>query len=329
MTDLGVLAGGTASWAFGVNDDDVVVGTSNVTGGAYHAFIWDEINGLRDLNDLIDAGSGWTLTRATDINNDGLISGWGTNGSGDVRGYILTTTCGAGGGAARSETPDGGPMASGFATADATGALEVVVVDADEMLLGEIVIDGARAGAVIEYSILEPGSSSSGRPGPASGTRDGFFDGIGMARTFNVSSSDDLGAFTMTVTLMATAEELAVLEADPAELELHVLDTELGSPPGVWVPAGTNVGEASPTGVLGDSGFVEYADGNVDYWAVRDKLGIFAVGLSAPTDDEDPQPPPTTRRTGLCGIGLFLPLWMTTVFLAIQRKRRCQLADRR
>ncbi|MGB0716796.1 MAG: hypothetical protein ACPGXK_13015, partial [Phycisphaerae bacterium] len=100
MTDLGVLTGGDSSWAFDINDSNVVVGTSNVTGGNFRAFVYDSTNNMRNLNDLIDSGSGWTLTRATAINNNGFITGFGTNGSADLRGFLLTPACSAGGGGA-------------------------------------------------------------------------------------------------------------------------------------------------------------------------------------------------------------------------------------
>ena len=126
MTDLGVLTGGTESWAFGINDSQIVVGTSNVTGGAYHAFAWDAVNGMQDLNNLISGSSGWILTRATDINDDGTIVGWGTNGSGNVRAFLLTPTCKVDGGAAAAAE---GLLASGSGTTDITGVYDQVVVD--------------------------------------------------------------------------------------------------------------------------------------------------------------------------------------------------------
>lgn len=112
MNDLGVLSGGTTSVAFGINDDRTVVGTSNLGSGAYHAIIWDAVDGLRDLNDLIDPASGWTLIRATNINNGGVIVGWGTNPVGDLRAFVLTPTCSAvsGGAAGGGGIVDGPPQ---------------------------------------------------------------------------------------------------------------------------------------------------------------------------------------------------------------------------
>jgi probable HAF family extracellular repeat protein len=96
MSDLGTLTGGDTSWAFGINDDGRVVGTSNVTGGDFRAFIWE--NGtMYDLNDLLDPNDTWELRWATDVNNDGEITGWGTNPSSETRALLLTQPCGGAG----------------------------------------------------------------------------------------------------------------------------------------------------------------------------------------------------------------------------------------
>ena len=59
------------------------------------AFIWDQSNGIRILQDvLIDLGldlTGWTLTEATGISDDGLtIVGTGINPNGDTEAFIAT-----------------------------------------------------------------------------------------------------------------------------------------------------------------------------------------------------------------------------------------------
>lgn len=75
--DLGTLPGGTYSVAFAINDFDVVVGYGNLSNNAAHAAIWTS-TGVKDLNSLIPADSGWVLINANAINNVGQITGYGT-----------------------------------------------------------------------------------------------------------------------------------------------------------------------------------------------------------------------------------------------------------
>ena len=103
---LGTLGGGLTSSAADINEANQVVGTSwpvsqttsQVEAEKHHAFLWE--NGvMTDLNDLIAPGSGWILTAATAINNDGSIAGTGLyDGDGDGQrephGFLLTATAG-------------------------------------------------------------------------------------------------------------------------------------------------------------------------------------------------------------------------------------------
>ena len=79
-TNLGTL-GGPASGAQGINDNGQIVGSSSVIGSDYFgAFLYS--NGtMINLNSLV-APSGWDLTQASAINDNGLIVGWGINPSG-------------------------------------------------------------------------------------------------------------------------------------------------------------------------------------------------------------------------------------------------------
>jgi len=89
IKDLGVLRGGTYSIAFAVNDSNVVVGYANTSTNAAHAIIWIPGSGMKDLNALIAAGSGWTLINANAINNVGQITGYGSIG-GFNHAFVLT-----------------------------------------------------------------------------------------------------------------------------------------------------------------------------------------------------------------------------------------------
>lgn len=78
--------------AFGVNNAGVVVGDSFADlEQDFRAIIYDGMGGgPRDLNDLIDAGSGWVLESADAINDAGQIVGTGTF-NGDVHQAFLLT----------------------------------------------------------------------------------------------------------------------------------------------------------------------------------------------------------------------------------------------
>jgi probable HAF family extracellular repeat protein len=87
LTDLGTL-GGTDSVALGVNDLGDVVEHAHVAGDTFHAFVYRG-GVLLDVNSLIPAGSGLTLTDALDINNRGQIVGWGFNANDERRAFLL------------------------------------------------------------------------------------------------------------------------------------------------------------------------------------------------------------------------------------------------
>jgi probable HAF family extracellular repeat protein len=97
LLDLGTLNGGLTSSAADINESSQVVGTSWLVTQLtslndptqYHAFLWE--NGLMtDLNTLIAADSGWILTAATAINDNGDIVGSGLL-NGQVHAFLLTT----------------------------------------------------------------------------------------------------------------------------------------------------------------------------------------------------------------------------------------------
>jgi hypothetical protein len=93
---LGDLPGGAfSSRAFATRADGaVVVGDSITSLTGFSAFIWDEVHGMRDLQDFLVNQfeldlTGWTLTSAMDISDDGLvIVGTGVNPSGASEGWI-------------------------------------------------------------------------------------------------------------------------------------------------------------------------------------------------------------------------------------------------
>lgn len=90
-TDYGTL-GGQQAFVQSINDAGTGVGSTNLVNGEARAFLLQ--NGLlRDLNDLIPPGSGWLLTAAEEINNQGRIVGQGLF-QGALLPYVLLPVCG-------------------------------------------------------------------------------------------------------------------------------------------------------------------------------------------------------------------------------------------
>jgi len=82
--------------AHAINSSGVVVGASARVDpdgyDTYATWIWDAVNGTRNLDDLIPSGTGWTLFNLngppTTINDNGWIAGTGTL-NGQKRGFVL------------------------------------------------------------------------------------------------------------------------------------------------------------------------------------------------------------------------------------------------
>jgi uncharacterized membrane protein len=72
-----------------MNNNGVIVGSFGPGPEEQRAFVWDKTNGLRDLNSLIPANSGWTLEVATSVNDQGEIVGRGDCGDEDNVGFFL------------------------------------------------------------------------------------------------------------------------------------------------------------------------------------------------------------------------------------------------
>jgi probable HAF family extracellular repeat protein len=91
-TDLGVFPGVDQGEALAINNRSEIVGrlyNSNQPDFAGHAFI--RKNGtLKDLNCLIPADTSWELQYAVDINDSGMIVGWGSH-NGASHAFLLTS----------------------------------------------------------------------------------------------------------------------------------------------------------------------------------------------------------------------------------------------
>ncbi|HZN67238.1 MAG TPA: PEP-CTERM sorting domain-containing protein, partial [Tepidisphaeraceae bacterium] len=86
MEDLGELVEGGGINAMAINDAGDVAGTSGVGGGVFHAFLYTGTPGrggrMHDLDAWLDAtnpaeGAKWTLISAEDLDDAGLVVGYG------------------------------------------------------------------------------------------------------------------------------------------------------------------------------------------------------------------------------------------------------------
>ncbi len=98
ILDLGTLPGDTVSTASNINIFGQIIGStgntverqaSGLLSVVGRPFIWTEHGGMRDLNTLIPATSGWVLNSVTGINLWGQIVGSGTR-NGQAHGFLLT-----------------------------------------------------------------------------------------------------------------------------------------------------------------------------------------------------------------------------------------------
>ena len=82
---------GTVGTAYAASaNGKIIVGViGNPASGSSLAFLWDETNGVRALDDVVTGLGvtlgGWSLAEATDVADDGsVIVGWATNGTGEA-----------------------------------------------------------------------------------------------------------------------------------------------------------------------------------------------------------------------------------------------------
>lgn len=101
MEGLGDLAGGDFySQARDITADGSIVvgmGTTGTAGSNYEAFIWDEYDGMRSLQSVLENEysldlAGWILQEASGISSDGsAIVGYGINPDGYMEAWIAIT----------------------------------------------------------------------------------------------------------------------------------------------------------------------------------------------------------------------------------------------
>jgi probable HAF family extracellular repeat protein len=88
LISLGTL-GHPGCYGQGMNDNGQVVGYSDVPNGL-HGFIWDELNGMIDLNDGLAEEDGWEFHHAFEINNYGEIIGYASDPNNNDAVVLLT-----------------------------------------------------------------------------------------------------------------------------------------------------------------------------------------------------------------------------------------------
>lgn len=90
ITNLGGLGASPAS-AYAINESSVIVG-ERLPGTIYrNAFIYSD-GVMQDLNSLLPPDSGWVLTAARDINDNGWIVGEGTI-NGETHAFLMAPGC--------------------------------------------------------------------------------------------------------------------------------------------------------------------------------------------------------------------------------------------
>jgi probable HAF family extracellular repeat protein len=85
MVDITTNPGLSDCEGLSINSGGQVVGTYELSDGTGGAFVWDHLHGMRDLDSLLPAGSGWSLWGASGINDKGQIVGDGNLGA-----FLLT-----------------------------------------------------------------------------------------------------------------------------------------------------------------------------------------------------------------------------------------------
>jgi probable HAF family extracellular repeat protein len=90
MTQIPFLQGGTFLEPWAINNNDQVVGRTNVLDGDQTAFLYDQpTDQIVDLQTLLPSGSGWNLVTAFAINDAGQVVGYGIKDN-LLRGFLLT-----------------------------------------------------------------------------------------------------------------------------------------------------------------------------------------------------------------------------------------------
>ena len=86
---LGQLSAGLHTIGNDVNETGLIVGRADLADGTTRAIVYNDVDGIIDLNHLISPNSEWVLTAANGLNDAGQIVGTGLIG-GHQHGFLLT-----------------------------------------------------------------------------------------------------------------------------------------------------------------------------------------------------------------------------------------------
>jgi len=182
---------------YGVNAASVMVGVMWDDTGLEHAFVFDTVNGVRDLNDLIDPATGWVLQFARDINEAGQIVGSGTQ-DGNERGFLLAPF------QPLTVVVDGSGGAEGTVDAvPASGGLSSIQCVYPGVSPGPVTCTGAYPpGTLVQlYATPGPGSVFAGWSGDCSVTGTCL---VTMTQARSVTATFTLNTYLLTVNKTGT-----------------------------------------------------------------------------------------------------------------------------
>jgi probable HAF family extracellular repeat protein len=236
MQGLGILPGMNESWAFDVTaDGSVIVGRSyDDSAGLARAFIWDETNGMRDLQNVLasdyglaNALDGWELSYSggtPDISADGTtISGTGINPIGLREAWVVNLT----------------PFDPGAPTVDA-GANQTILVNQAASLDGTVTDNNGPPAPTVQWSVIS---------GPGTVT---FADDTAEDTTATFSTTGTYG-------LKLEATDGALTSADYVYVTVNPLSADLTSTADTYI---SNASKESTKNFGGATGLV--TDGNPD-----------------------------------------------------------------
>ena len=196
VTALGVLPGGTASYALGVNDSGAVVGSSftNTTDASTRAFIFSG-GTLAEINDPYVTGN--TRTFANAINDSGLVGGYSWGGSGTDAFYYQTSNgqfadVGAQPGAANGGSPQcGGYPGTGAFLVQPTPINQYVpgALNSSGVMAGQYATSGGQSGAYYSSGGSTYQWNSPAANGAGNAWATGIDDGGGICGSYQVGTN--------------------------------------------------------------------------------------------------------------------------------------------